>query len=164
MFKLLDGKGRGQLNNFKPEVIEVDPKKICRNTLTGLQIVDKTNSKSLLSYERSIVGRAPAVWKKLPQDVLRSGKENNWQSITKECQRFLTGKEAKKKKNTTKATKQWKQDDSHAEHYSMAEIQGFKKAGILPLGFNEWTKISRSEDLNNYNTSDDLSNKSTITT
>ena len=63
LFKLLDGKGRGQLNNFKPEVTEMDPKKICRNTLTGLQIVDKTNSKSLMSYERSIVGRAPAVWK-----------------------------------------------------------------------------------------------------
>jgi hypothetical protein len=74
--------------------------------------------------------------------VLRSGKENNWQSITKECQRFLTGKQAKKKKNTTKATKQWKQDDSHAEYYSMAEIQGFK----------------------NYNNSDDILNKSTITT
>ena len=164
MFKLLDGDGRGKLSSYTPEVAEMDPKKKCRHTTTGLQIVDKTNSKSLLAYERSIVGRAPAVWKKLPQDVLRSGKENNWQSITKECQRFLTGKEPKKKKNTTKTTKQWKQDDSHAEYYSMAEIQGFKKAGILPLGFNEWTKISRSEDLNNYNTSDDLSNKSTITT
>ena len=71
-----------------------------------------------MSYERSIVGRAPAVSKRLPQDVLRSGKENNWQSITKECQRFLTRKQAKKKKNTTKATKQWKQDDSHAEYYT----------------------------------------------
>ena len=32
------------------------------------------------------------------------------------------------------------------------------------MGFNEWTKISRSEDLNNYNNSDDLLNKPTITT
>ena len=34
LFKLLDGKGRGQLNNFKPEVTEMDPKIICRKTLT----------------------------------------------------------------------------------------------------------------------------------
>ena len=64
LFKLLDGKGRGQpiyINNLKPEVTEMDPKKICRNTLIRLQIVDKTNSESLLSYERSIVGRAPTI-------------------------------------------------------------------------------------------------------
>ena len=32
LFKLLDGKGRGQLNNFKPEVAEMDPKRICPET------------------------------------------------------------------------------------------------------------------------------------
>ena len=153
-FKLLDGKGRGQLNDYTPEIVELNPIKKCRHTTTGLQVVDKTTSKSLLSFERSIVGKTSKVWAKLPQDILKSRKENNWQSITKECQRFLTGKTLKTKK-TTKTHKQQKQDDTHAtEYHSMAEVLSFKKAGILPLGFNEFTKILRSENLQN--TSDSL--------
>jgi hypothetical protein len=61
VFKLLDGDGRGKLSSYAPEVAEMDPKRKCRHTTTGLQIVDKANSRSLLAYERSKVGRAPAV-------------------------------------------------------------------------------------------------------
>ena len=91
LFKLLDGDGRGKLNDFTPTVVELAPARKGRHTITGLQLVDQTDADSLLGYERCIVGRAPKVWKKLPQDVLRDGKENGWQNITKECQRFLAG-------------------------------------------------------------------------
>ena len=61
MFKFLDGGGRGHLNNFTPTITEVDPAHKGRHTVTGLQLVDKTNRKSLLCYERSIAGKAPKV-------------------------------------------------------------------------------------------------------
>ena len=61
VFKLLDGNGRGKMSSHAPEVAEANPKKKCRHTTIGLQIVAKTNSRSLLAYERSIIGRAPAV-------------------------------------------------------------------------------------------------------
>ena len=126
-FKILDGKGRGQLNDYIPEIVELNPIKRCRHTQTGLQVADKTTSKSLLSFERSIVGKTPKVWAKLPQDILKSRKENNWQSITKECQRFLTDK-TPKSEHTTTTHRQEKQDDAHAAHHqSMAETSSFKK-------------------------------------
>ena len=92
IFKLLDGCGRGQLNDYTPTVVDVIPEKVNRNTTTGLQIIDQTNSRSLIAFERGIVGRSSKVWKKIPQHILRSGNEAGWQTITKACQRFLTGK------------------------------------------------------------------------
>jgi hypothetical protein len=66
LFKLLDGDGRGKLNDFKPTIIDVAPARKGRHTTTGLQLEDKTNTKSLIGYERCIVGRATRVWRKLP--------------------------------------------------------------------------------------------------
>ena len=66
LFKLLDGDGRGKLNDFKPTIIDVAPARKGRHTTTGLQLEDKTNTKSLIGYERRIVGRATRVWRKLP--------------------------------------------------------------------------------------------------
>ena len=54
----------------------------------------------MLTYEKqpsnltSVEGQASKIWSKLPQDILRSGQDNGWQSITKDCQRFLTGKKS----------------------------------------------------------------------
>ena len=150
LFKLLDGDGRGKLNDFTPTVVELAPARKGRHTVTGLQLVDQTDANSLLGYKRCIVGRAPKVWKKLPQDVLRDGKENGLQNITKECQRFLTGKKSKSQKNRTKQTKQTKQNDQSEKFYTLAEKIGFKQSGLLPLGFNEHTQILRFETLSNF--------------
>ena len=92
IFKLLDGDGRGQLEDFIPKVIDINPIKRNRGTITGLQLLDHTSSSSLLSFERSIVGHAPTVWRKLPQELLEKGLDTGWQTITKDCQRNLTGK------------------------------------------------------------------------
>ena len=95
IFKLLDGDGRGKLDDFKPMLEQVDPKRKGRHTLTGLQIKDQTHAKSLLGFERSISGQAHKVWQKVPQSLLLSKGEDKWQSITKNCQRVLTGKKVR---------------------------------------------------------------------
>ena len=92
MFKLLDGDGRGQLHDFAPTVVNLQPAHQGRHTQTGLQLVEMSNSKSLSTFNRSILGRAPKVWSKLPQHLITQGLENGWQTVTKKCQRFLTGK------------------------------------------------------------------------
>jgi hypothetical protein len=68
LFKLLDGEGRGKLNEFKPMIENLNPTRKGRHTATGLQLKDQTNTKSLLGFERSIAGRAHKVWEKLPQE------------------------------------------------------------------------------------------------
>ena len=52
------GDGRGKLNDFKPKLENVDPKRKGRHTLSGLQLKDQTNTTPLLGYERSISGQA----------------------------------------------------------------------------------------------------------
>ena len=64
LFKLLDGEGRGKLNEFKPMIENLNPTRKGRHTATGLQLKDQTNTKALLGFERSIVGRAHKVWER----------------------------------------------------------------------------------------------------
>ena len=94
-FKILDGDVRGGLNDFTPDVVDLEPARVGRYSKTGLHLVSKTTSRSLNSYERSILGRAPKVWGKLPQHLLQIGLEEGWQSITKRCQRLVVGKDDK---------------------------------------------------------------------
>ena len=70
LFKLLDGEGRGKLNEFKPMVENLNPiaTRKDRHTATGVQLKDQTCTKSLLGFEKSIAGRAHKVWEKLPQE------------------------------------------------------------------------------------------------
>lgn len=42
---------------------------------------------------------------------------------------------------------QLKQSDQRDKFYTLAEKTGFKQMGILPLGFNEHSKILRSRNL-----------------
>ena len=117
---MLDGDGRGKLDDFKPTIETLDPIRKGRHTTTGLQLKDQTNANSLLCFERSIAGRAHEVWKKVPQSLLTSKGEGKWQSITKKCQRALTGKKLKQEKSEQKQSKQktqfeWNdQSDKHS--------------------------------------------------
>jgi hypothetical protein len=155
IFKLLDGDGRGKLDDFKPMLEQVDPKRKGRHTLTGLQIKDQTHAKSLLGFDRSISGQAHKVWQKVPQSLLLSKGEDKWQSITKNCQRVLTGKKVreetiqKSQKKQSKQNTKFEQNDQSVKYYTLAEKLGFKQSGILPLGFNEHTQISRGSNLAN---------------
>ena len=56
-------------------------------------------------YSRSIGGRAVDVWAKIPNDILTVGESDGWQKITKQCQRFLTGKKLVDKHNEKKEQK-----------------------------------------------------------
>ena len=53
-------------------------------------------------FDRSVEGQASKVWSKLPHDILQKGQVDGWQSITTDCQRFLTGKPAKQQKTKNK--------------------------------------------------------------
>ena len=155
ILKLLDGDGRGKLNDFEPPLEQVDPKRKGRHTLTGLQIKDKTNAKSLLGFERSISGHAHKVWQKLPQSLVLSKGDKKRQSITKNCQRVLTGKKVREEiiqnshKKQSKQETKFEQNDQSVKYYTLAEKIGFKQSGILPLWFNEHTQILRAVDLLN---------------
>ena len=52
----------------------------------------------------------PKFWSKLPQQLLKKNKTDNWQSLTKSCQHFLTGKALSKKLKGTKGTRKHKQN------------------------------------------------------
>ena len=56
--KLLDGDGRGKLNDFTPTITDLAPTRQGRHTVTGLQLVDQTDVNSLLGYKKCIIGRA----------------------------------------------------------------------------------------------------------
>ena len=73
--------------------------------------------------------------------------EDKWQSLTKECQRTLTGKKSKHKHKQPKQKTQIEQSDQSGKYYTLTEKLELKKSGFLPLGFNDHTKILRSSDL-----------------
>ena len=92
IFNLLDGDGRGGLNEFVPEL---QTTKTRNNESDGhdLQIKRRLDFRETTkAYDRSIEGQAATVWSKVPQEILKVGEANGWQKITKQCQRFLTGK------------------------------------------------------------------------
>ena len=75
--------------------------------------------------------------------------EDKWQSLTKECQRTLIGKKSKHKHNQPKQKTQIEQSDQSGKYYTLAEKLELKNSEVLPLGFNEHTKILRYDNLTN---------------
>ena len=95
LFKLLDGDGRGELNAYVPVLSEHSTTFNSRHDSSSIQIKPRVDLRETTKqFDRSVEGQASKVWSKLPQDILRSGQDNGWQSITKDCQRFLTGKKS----------------------------------------------------------------------
>ena len=92
VFKLLDGDGRGMLNEFIPTLME--PKEGGKQRIKeAFDFRDTTRQ-----YDRSIGGQIPVVWKLLPQGLPYQESDKGWQSATKRCQRFLTGKKQENEK------------------------------------------------------------------
>ena len=102
--KLLDGRGRGELNQFTPALTE--PLKLCRKrtrqTLEGIQIVKKVKTSSLDVYRRSFVGILPQIWSKIPIDIIEKGYSKGWLKIKRDCSNFLTGKTGTESKKSKK--------------------------------------------------------------
>ena len=92
--KMLDGEVRGGLNDFIPEFAGVSEVRRGRSAVVprGLELVDLTGPSSLVQYDASFCGRAPEVFKKMPEELLEEGLEHGWRSIMKEGQRFLCGR------------------------------------------------------------------------
>jgi hypothetical protein len=101
VFKLLDGKGRGELNQFTPSLkvyreASRYPARSCSNPYaqpkSGIRLEDPTDAYSLDQYKRSIAGTAPRIWDSLPQELLEHGLDGGWGRINKQAKNVLTGK------------------------------------------------------------------------
>ena len=77
--KMIDGRARGELKDFKPTLTE--PLRLCkkrtRNSLEGIQVVRKVNSKSLDVYKRGFFGVLSKMWSKIPLDIIRRGERTS---------------------------------------------------------------------------------------
>jgi hypothetical protein len=92
VFKLLDGDGRGGLNEFVPE-LHTTKTRSNKSGGHGLQIKRRFDSRDTTkAYDKNIEGQTTTVWSKVPQEILKVGETNGWQKITKQCQRFLSEK------------------------------------------------------------------------
>ena len=130
--KLLDGKGRGQLQLHAPVLITNKATRFSRHSATGLQLKSKVKAGSLEVYRRGFHGLLPSTWRKFPQRIRMRGKEKGWLSIKKACSNFLTGKIPKvkhKKKVTMK---------------DMVIIDGHKKTHGLIQEINDSQALSKS--------------------
>ncbi len=94
-FKLLDGAGRGALQEFAP-ILSVSYPDLSawqlRTVSHGIRVRDFTSVTSLNCFKRSAVGALPAVWDNIPQEVLQIGLSKGWRKINKRCKNgILTG-------------------------------------------------------------------------
>jgi hypothetical protein len=98
--KLLDGKGRGVLKRFVPEFVDQSKlhKHNTKNSSKGLQLVDRSNHRSLISYDRSYLGSIHKIWKRLPNELVKEGSKQGWLKIKKSCTMSITqGMKVKKR-------------------------------------------------------------------
>ena len=87
-----------ELNTYIPVLDTHYPTFTSRHDYKTIHIKDRFDSRDTSKqFDRSVEGQASKVWSKLPQDILQKGQVDGWQSITKDCQRFLTGKPTKQK-------------------------------------------------------------------
>ena len=71
--KLLDGKGRGVLNEYVPKFIDQSKlhKHDTQHASKGLQLVDRSRLKSLISFDRCYLGSIHKIWKRLPDKLVQ---------------------------------------------------------------------------------------------
>ena len=118
-FDLLDGKGYGEVDMYKPklyEPIRLSRKRTRQTSEAGTQIMRKT-PRQILSINSSVascLGEIHQIWAKLPQTLIAEGQKKSWQSIKSRTKKFLTGQwqpstakpGSKKHKQTNNGTKQ----------------------------------------------------------
>ena len=90
--KLLDGAGRGALQEFAPilEVSSPDPNaRQLRKVKHGIRVQDRTSISSLECFKRSAVGALPSIWDNIPQELLQIGSSKGWRKIHKRCKKAI---------------------------------------------------------------------------
>jgi hypothetical protein len=91
--KMLDGRVRGGLKDFIPELAGVAARRgRSADVPKGPELMDLTGPDSLVQYDASFCGKAPEIFKGMPNKLLRRGFEDGWSTVLKEGQRFLCGR------------------------------------------------------------------------
>ena len=104
VFKLLDGDGRGLLNDFAPALLQ--PIHTKTKQTEKVEIKPRLDSRDTTKqFDRSIEGQMQQVWSKIPEELMNREAVGEWQQLTKNCQRYLTGKKLKKHTRNKKAEK-----------------------------------------------------------
>ena len=102
--KLMDGRGRGKLQDFAPQVMDSKSCRPSRHYTNGMRLETTVKARSLNVFKRSFIGAVPVIWNKLPKDIIDKGKARGWTKIKKLCSNFLIGKQPKPKPKSTKRT------------------------------------------------------------
>ena len=88
--KLLDGKGRGKLQDFTPHLKIRCQGRTRKHASECIKVVSKTNSNSLDSFIRGFEGQVEFIFDKIPQEMLKRGQDKDWKSIMKIGQRIIS--------------------------------------------------------------------------
>ena len=91
-FKLLDGAGRGALQEQAPRLtsVAIHSKQTRRTSSnTGLRTMSDTEPNSLDCYRRSASGALPTVWDKIPAELRHIGMKKGWRRINKDTEEYL---------------------------------------------------------------------------
>jgi hypothetical protein len=67
-------------------------------------VARKVKSSSLDVYKRSFEGALPAIWSKIPKEIINRGECEGWLKIKYACTDFLTGRTKAIKHKEQKAT------------------------------------------------------------
>ena len=102
ILKMLGGDARGALNDFTPDIVQVDQPmrgRKCKKlaSASGLQLQKTIKKSSLVSFRRCALGQAHMIWSKLPQELVIEGDMAGWKKIKQRCKMHLTGKIVKRK-------------------------------------------------------------------
>jgi hypothetical protein len=102
--KLMDGRGRGRLQDYAPQIMDMGSYRPSRHHTNGMRLKPTVKARSLNVFKRSFIGAVPIIWNKLPKDIIDKGKARGWMKIKKLCSNFLTGKQPKPKQKSIKRT------------------------------------------------------------
>ena len=67
--KLMDGQGRGKLQDFAPQIADVGSYRPSRHHTNGMRPKTMAKVRSLDVFKRSFIGAIPVIWNKLPKSI-----------------------------------------------------------------------------------------------
>ena len=94
-FKLLDGGGRGCLDEFKPKLLDrlqLTRKQTRSDCDSSLQLERAVKSSSMDAYKNSYLGQIKNIWSKIPHQLIDEGSMRGWFKVKKRVVKFFRGK------------------------------------------------------------------------